>query len=85
MKSARNCSKRKKRLRRPGDSLPLRRELIDRLQQQFATIRTIKVKDTGILFIARIKTCTGRTVHRTAYSLPNLAQRLYEGLSGDLC
>ena len=70
-----------KRRRRPSDSLPLRQELITQLQLQYTAIRVIKIKDSGTLFMARIKTRSGRIIHHTAYSLPNLAALLCEGLS----
>ena len=70
-----------RRRRRPADSLSMRQQLITSLQQQYTDIRVIKIKDSGTLFIARIKTRDGQTIHRTAFTLPNLAQRLYDGLS----
>ena len=76
----RQYNDRGQRRRRPSDSQPQRRALIDCLQQQYATIRTVKVKDRGLLFSATVKIPGGRTVHRTAYSLPRLAQQLCEWL-----
>lgn len=70
-----------RRSRRPADTQTHRQALIDDLQQRYAHIRTLKIKDSGRLFSATVKTTDGRTLHRTAYSLPRLAQQLCEGLN----
>ena len=72
---------RMRRSRRPADTQTHRQALIAGLQQRYAHIRTIKIKDSGRLFSATVKTTGGRTLHRTAYSLPRLAQQLCEGLN----
>lgn len=65
-----------KRRRRASSTRQMRRQLSDELVQNFTDIRSIKIKDTGILFTARIKGHSGRTIHRTAYTLYSLARLL---------
>lgn len=69
-----------KRRRRPADTRPIRLEICHELAK-LETVRTAKVRDTGILFIARIRTTTGRMVTRRAYNLGNLRGMLIEALA----
>ena len=45
-------------------------------------VRTAKVRDTGTLFIARLRTTGGRTITRRACNLKNLRGLLLDALAG---
>lgn len=69
-----------RRRRSRTDSLPLRRRLCAEL---LATggVRTAKVRDTGTLFIARLRTAGGRMLTRRACNLQNLRGLLLDALA----
>lgn len=71
-----------KRRRNPSKSKEMRSQLGAALVEQCPLIRKIKLADTGIFFIGRLKLANGRMVHATAYSLANLRNLLVEQLRG---
>lgn len=71
-----------KRRRNPSKSKEIRSQLGAALVEQCPLIRKIKLADTGIFFIGRLKLANGRMVHATAYSLANLRNLLVEQLRG---
>lgn len=68
------------RRRKASSTSGMRAALCETLIALHPGIRRIKIKDFGILFSARIWMRSGRIIHRTAYSLQNLAGLLAEGV-----
>lgn len=68
------------RRRKASSTSGMRAALCETLTALHPGIRRIKIKDFGILFSARIWMRSGRIIHRTAYSLQNLAGLLAEGV-----
>lgn len=69
-----------KRRRHPADTRAMRQEICNKLSE-LHTVRTAKMHDTGILFIARIRTTSGRMFTRRAYNLDNLCGMLFDALA----
>lgn len=71
-----------KRRRRASDSAPQREALQAELLSLYPSIRRIKLRDTGILFVLRIRTRRGRMVYLNAYNLKNLRGTAIEAMEG---
>lgn len=71
-----------KRRRHASDSAPQRAALQEELLNLYPSIRRIKLRDTGILFILRIRTRRGRMVYLNAYNLKNLRGIAIEAMEG---
>lgn len=71
-----------KRRRHASDSAPQRAALQEELLDLYPSIRRIKLRDTGILFVLRIRTRRGRMVHLNACNLKNLRGIAIEAMEG---
>lgn len=71
-----------KRRRHASDSAPQRAALQEELLNLYPSIRRIKLRDTGSLFILRIRTRRGSMVYLNAYNLKNLRGIAIEAMEG---
>lgn len=69
------------RRRRAPDTAALRRELCGILLQSYATLRRVRIKDTGKLFLLTLWLDGGKRVRRKAYNLKNLRHLAVEALA----
>ena len=67
--------------RRRSDTATLRADLRDELLRLRPEIRRIRLRDTGILFILRLRLDGGRSLCFKAYNLKNLRGRAIEALA----
>ena len=68
------------RLHKRSSSTPIRAEIRAYILANFPGVRRVKVKDSGIIFIARVRLAKGRMLVRRAYSPQNLLRHLIDGL-----
>lgn len=69
------------RRRRASDTAALRRALCGVLLQSYPTLRRVRIKDTGRLFLLTLWLDGGKRVRRKAYNLRNLPSLAAEALA----